>query len=178
MTTDHSVFETGLDRDNRIVFLCGEITEETVAKTIMGLAVLKTDNPNASIKLIINSSGGDYYHGIGIYDYIRSLGCYVYGYVYGSCMSTASIILQACTVRYISKHSTLMIHNGSDGGVEMSVVDYEKWADHAKIHRNFMYEIYASRSDKVVSYWQKRCANDYILTADKALSEGLVDKII
>ena len=173
----HPIFDTGLDREHRTICLFGDIDDDLIQKVLMGFHILETDG-KSPVKLLINSGGGDYYGGMAIYDYIKSAEFSVYGYAYGTCMSTASIIMQACSGRYMSRYATMMVHNGTDGGAEHNVIDYEKWAEHAKQHRSIMAQIYAERSGKTVNYWQRKCVHDYIMTAEQAKLEGLIDEII
>jgi ATP-dependent protease ClpP protease subunit len=76
-------------------------------------------------------------------------------------------------------NTIIMIHDGYISSDWVTPKTYEAWAEFSKkISRPVMYDIYAQRSGKPVSYWEKRCAADYILTATQALEEGLIDEII
>ena len=67
------------------------------------------------INLIINSDGGDAYHGFAIYDAIKLCSVHVKGIVIGMACSAASYILQACDERVMTPHSVFMIHYGTSG---------------------------------------------------------------
>ncbi len=130
------------------------------------------------INIILNNIGGDWYHGMAIYDAIKACQCQVKIQVYGSAMSMGSVILQAAHRRIMHPHSTLMVHDGYDGMGWVTPKTFEAWALESKRLRRKMYDIYAERSKKPWSYWEQRCANDYILSAERAVEEGLADEVI
>ena len=54
----------------RIVFLNGEVNDESANLVIAQLLFLESENPEKDIALYINSPGGSVYAGLGIYDTI------------------------------------------------------------------------------------------------------------
>jgi ATP-dependent protease ClpP protease subunit len=69
-----------------------------------------------------------------------------------------------------------MIHDGTDY-FEGKPRDLESWASHGRGVRKRIYEIYATKSGKSTKYWEKKCINDFILSAQETVREGLADKI-
>ena len=53
---------------DRIVFLSGEVNDESANLVIAQLLFLESENPDKDISLYINSPGGSVYAGLGIYD--------------------------------------------------------------------------------------------------------------
>ena len=53
---------------DRIVFLNGEVNDESANLVIAQLLFLESENPDKDISLYINSPGGSVYAGLGIYD--------------------------------------------------------------------------------------------------------------
>lgn len=153
-----------------------EISPYTAENVLKGLILLE-NKPDEPIKIILNSPGGDLHQALAIYDAIKRSPCHIEILATGECMSAASVILQAADKRVMSKHCLVMIHDGEDSitGAPENVL---RWARNSQIYNNFMYQIYSEVSQKPVSYWKAKCKADYILTADKALAEGLVDEII
>ena len=53
---------------DRIVFLSGEVNDESANLVIAQLLFLESENPDKDISLYINSPGGSVYAGLGIFD--------------------------------------------------------------------------------------------------------------
>lgn len=172
-----SLFEHGYDLTTRTLMITGDITQESVTKAVAGLHLLKVAGPDKPIHIYLDSEGGDWHSGIGLYDYIKTIKSTVVIEVLGSAMSMASVILQAADYRMAHKHSTIMVHHGSDGQ-NNHVIDFENWAAHSKVTRASMCGIYSEASGRSVAYWQKKCMHDFIMTAEQALAQGLIDEVI
>jgi ATP-dependent Clp protease protease subunit len=153
----------------------GEVGPLLSEMVIKGIHLL-SNHKEEPIKIILNSLGGCWYSGMAIYDAIKACPCHVTIEVMGAAMSMGSIILQAADERIAHPSSTIMIHDGSDF-FDGHARNFERWGDYSKVIRKKMYEIYAEKSGKPVSYWEKRCAHDFILTAQGAKEEKLIDKI-
>jgi ATP-dependent protease ClpP protease subunit len=133
-------FENNLDVDNRTLFM-GSIKSTSddyesgvdnfmAEYFIKGMHVLESRNKNA-ITIIMNNPGGDYLHGLAIYDAIKYASCHCTIKVYGHAMSMGSIILQAADNRILMPNSKFMIHYGYDGRNDHSKI-VERWADEGK----------------------------------------------
>jgi ATP-dependent protease ClpP protease subunit len=96
--------ETGVDH----------LMAERMIKT---LHILDMEDPegNSPITIIMNNIGGDWYHGMAIYDTIQNCVNPVHVKVYGYAMSMGSIILQACDHRSMAKNARIMLHYGQSG---------------------------------------------------------------
>ena len=133
-------FDYNLDVDNRTLYMGSvgkdiEGSESGVDNSmaeffIKGLHVLesKGDKP---ITIIMNNPGGDWYHGMAIYDAINNSKCYCTIKVYGHAMSMGSIILQSGHHRIMMPNSRFMIHYGYDGRYGHSKI-FEKWGEECK----------------------------------------------
>lgn len=64
-----------------------------------------------TIRVEINSGGGDVFAANAIYNALLAHKATVEGYVIGLCASAATIVLMACTTRKIAKNALLMVHN-------------------------------------------------------------------
>lgn len=134
------------------------------------------------IFLHMNNPGGDWFHGMAMYDAIRASKAHVYGICWGYAMSMGSIIMQACDSRIVAPNCTLMIHDGSEAliGACKSV---EAWARDAERARKIMYRIYLSRMKAAkptltIGQVEKLCLHDNIYPADAAIESGLADWIL
>jgi ATP-dependent Clp endopeptidase proteolytic subunit ClpP len=150
--------------------------EAHMAERVIKAILVLSQTPDKPIRIILNSPGGFFYDGMAIYDAIKACPCHVVIEVLGHAMSMASIILQAADERIVHPNATLMIHDGSDS-FSGHARNLEVWAAEGKRLRHLMYDIYAERSGKDAKYWEKKCAFDYVLPAEKAVEEGLADSI-
>lgn len=158
-----------------------EVNSLTSAQVIKNLYLLEQINHN-QITLILNSIGGSWDDGIAIYDYIKSLKSKVKIVVLGKAWSMGSIILQAGSHRIIYKHTSLLIHDGSEAYAGTSK-DFEAWAKRSLITREQMYKIYYEQVKKkrkkiTLQQIEDMCNHDFILTGKEIIDIGLADKII
>lgn len=179
-------FDYDFHMETRTIYLGSDVDDEgndkgvtalTSERALKALHLLVAANAEAPIKIILNSVGGDWYHGMAIYDAIKACPCHVTIEVSGQAMSMGSIILQAADERLLHKNSTVMIHDGHES-IQGTPKTAEAWAKQSKLTREVMYEIYAERSKKPEGFWEKKCGSDFVLTAEQAVEFGLADKII
>lgn len=183
----------GIDPVNRILYFGstpnsdGEdrgidfIVAEHIIKGILSLDASAT-NGDKPINMIINSPGGDVFHGLAIYDAMQTCKNYVSATVFGQASSMASILLQAADERYMTKNSFLMIHAGEDeiAGHPSTV---SNWFKHAKRVEKACEDIYLARiKEKKPRYrrndLQKLLQFDTILTPKEAIALGLADGVL
>lgn len=148
---------------------------------IKNLHILDSIN-HKIIHLIMNSPGGNWHHGIAIYDFVRQIKSPVYITAYGYARSMTSIILQAGTKRFLSKNCQIMIHDGHDAveGIPRTV---ESWAIESIRTRKVMYRIYLEQIRKkhprfTLEKVESMCQSDCIMTGERAVKLGLADKVI
>lgn len=135
------------------------------------------------INIVMNNPGGDFYHGMAIYDAIKACRGEVTVTVYGHAMSMGAAILQAGDHRVLAKNSKVMIHYGSMGLSETHAKIFEKWAEESK-KINVDYEsilldkIHEKHPDFARARLRKMLDYDTILTAQEAINFGLADSIL
>jgi len=151
------------------------VSAATSAAVIKGMHIL--DQSEEEINIILNSPGGDSYHGLAIYDAIASSHNHVTITAYGYCMSAGSLIFQAGDKRIIAPHTWMMIHEGSAG-----VYDTHSNVQSAVKHFNDMYiqvnEIYSTRSKLSAEKIKEFMGTDTYFTAEEAVKHGLADSIL
>ena len=108
---------------------------------IKGMHLLEKRDSESEITIIMNNPGGDWYHGMAIYDSIKNSPCPCTIKVYGYAMSMGSIILQAADQRIMMPNSRFMVHYGTDGVYSHSKI-FEKWAEESKRNNYNMENIY------------------------------------
>lgn len=145
-------FDLSVDSDSRTLYM-GSVSyldeEETGVDHLMaeylikGLHSLESKNKKP-ILILMNNPGGDWYHGMAVYDAIRYCSCECTIRVYGQAMSMGSVILQAATSRVLMPNSRVMIHYGteSQSGHAKAV---QRWADESRRVNFEMENIYLER---------------------------------
>ena len=173
----------------RTIYLGSETDDENgesgvnavmVKKFIKNLRALDSAS-RRPITIVLNNPGGDYYHGIAIYDAIRACRSKIIIEVFGHAMSMGSVILQAADVRIMSENSSQMIHYGtlSYSGHSKTAI---RWADQEKRINRRVEEIYWNRmleknkSTTLVNI-KTLLEHDTFLTAQESVALGLADHI-
>lgn len=144
-------FEHNLDMDTRTIYM-GSVAKDSgdyetgvdnfmAEYFIKGMHLLETKNSEDEINIVMNNPGGDWYHGMAIYDAIKNSTCYCNMKVYGHAMSMGSIILQSAHNRVMMPNSRFMIHYGYNGSSGHTKI-FEKWADEGKRLNYLMENIY------------------------------------
>ena len=143
-------FNHNIDVENRVLYM-GSVdrtseyesgVDHLMAESfIKGLHVLESKNDN-EITIIMNNPGGEWYHGMAIYDAIQNARCHCTIKVYGYAMSMGSIILQAADNRILMPNSRFMIHYGGTSFDDASLPLIEKWVNEERRINYDMEEIY------------------------------------
>lgn len=171
----------GIHLPTATIDVWGDIDQNTCQIAVQGIHLLTRAHAKTkkypTLTVNIHSQGGDWYSGIALYSAIRNYPGQTICLVQGTAMSMASVILQAADRRISTANSTIMVHNGHDSA-SGNIDEVKRWTKHAEMICKQMYQIYADRSGKTTRYWKSKCGTDYILDADKALKEGLIDEII
>ena len=79
--------------NDRVVFLGGQVDEESANLIVAQLVHLESDDPDKDIHLYINSPGGSIYAGMAIYDTMQFIRPDVQTICYGIAMSMGSLLL-------------------------------------------------------------------------------------
>ena len=175
------LFDYGFHIETRTIYL-GDSEDYQVgaemSKNLIKSFLAFNLTPDKPVKIYLNTVGGDTAHGWAIYDIIKSSPCHVTIEVIGQAMSMGAIILQAADERVMHKNSVIMLHDPSSTFDDAKSRDLEAWTEFGKkVERPKMYDILSERTGKPAHFWEKRMVNDYILTAEEAIEEGLADKI-
>lgn len=164
---------------DRVIFLGTEIDDTVANSVIAQLLFLQMTAPKKDIHLYINSPGGSVTAGLAIYDTMQFISCDINTYCIGIAASMGSVLLAAGTKgkRFCLPNSHVMIHQVR-GGASGTAADVERTI-------NFMFSLdkrltsilahHTGKPEDVVKRDQDR---DNYMTAEEALSYGLVDKIL
>lgn len=162
----------------RSLLLTGEINKEMADKLIKDLLVLEAESQE-SVKLYINSPGGDVDSGFAIYDMIRFVSCPVTIIGMGLVASAAALVLLAVPLerRIGLPNSSYLIHQplsemkGNATDIEIHAMQLEKIK--AKINR-----MIAEATGKSLEKVAHDTDRDYWLDADDAVKYGLISRIV
>jgi ATP-dependent protease ClpP protease subunit len=135
-------FDYNVDVESRTIYMGSEegVDALMAEQMIKGMHILESKSTDI-ITIIMNNIGGDFFHGMAIYDVIQTSKCHCVIKVYGHAMSMGSLILQAADKRIMSPNSRFMMHFGYDshsGHAKM----VERWADESKRLSHLMENIY------------------------------------
>lgn len=163
---------------DRIIFITGEIDDDTANSVIGQLLFLDSQN-NDDISLYINSPGGSITAGMAIYDTMNFIKSDVSTICIGMSASMASVILASGKKgkRYILPNSEVMIHQPL-GGVSGQATEIKIVADRILYLRNKLNKILSEKTNKELKIIEQDTERDHYLNSKEALEYGLVDKIL
>lgn len=163
----------------RIIFLTGEVNDETSALVCAQLLFLEAENPKKDIFLYINSPGGVVTSGMAMYDTMLYISCDVATICIGQACSMGSFLLAGGTKgkRYSLPNSQIMIHQPS-GGAKGQAADIEIQAKLILDLRKRLNAIYAQNTGQKISVIERAMDRDNFMTPQEALDFGLIDHII
>lgn len=175
-----SFYDRGIDPENRVLHLYGEVGAENISNIIKSIYYLDSlgDDP---IELFISSFGGSVYDMFALYDVTRSTKCPIHTVGVGYIMSAAVLLVAAGTKgkRYSMPHCSYMVHEGVSDLSEDRLGAHRKTMDHFKQLDDTWYELMAKHTNLTVSQWKRKCGivGDYYFTADQAIEFGIADHL-
>ena len=164
---------------DRIIFL-GVPIDDDVANIIQAqLLFLESVDPEADIKMYINSPGGSVTAGMAIYDTMQLIRPDVATVCTGQAASMAAVLLcgGAPGKRSALKHSRVMIHQPL-GGVQGQASDILIEAREIERMRRELFEIIAEHSGQPLDKVFADSDRNYWMTSPEALDYGMIDNII
>ena len=164
---------------DRIVFLGGEVNDDSANLVVAQMLFLEMEDPDADIMLYINSPGGSVTAGMAIYDTMRDLRCEVSTLCIGMAASMGAFLLAAGAKgkRKALPNAEIMIHQPS-GGAQGQATDIAIHAEQILRVKRKMNEILSNNTGKPLEQLEKDVERDHFMTAEEALSYGLIDEII
>ena len=153
---------------DRIVFLGGEVNDDSANLIIAQMLFLEMEDPDADIMFYINSPGGSVTAGMAIYDTMNFVKCDVSTTCIGMAASMGAFLLSsgAKGKRYALPNSEIMIHQPL-GGAQGQASDIKIHAEHILKTRETLNRILAENTGKPIEIIE---AVDWV--ADPYLEEG------
>ena len=164
--------------EDRIIFLTGEITDQSANIVVAQLIYLEGKNPDKDIHLYINSPGGSVSAGFAIYDTIKYIKCDVVTICVGLAASMGAFLLASGTKgkRYALPNSEIMIHQPL-GGMQGQASDIEIHSRHILRTKKKLNQILSEVTGQPLEKIETDTDRDNFMTADEAKKYGLVDDI-
>ena len=164
---------------DRIVFLGGEVNDDSANLIIAQMLFLEMEDPDADIMFYINSPGGSVSAGLAIYDTMQYLRCEVSTLCVGLAASMGAFLLSAGAKgkRKALPNAEIMIHQPM-GGAQGQASDIAIQAEQILKTRQKLNEILAKNTGKSIEQIALDTDRDNFMTAAEARDYGLIDEII
>jgi ATP-dependent Clp protease protease subunit len=163
----------------RVIFFVGPVNDHSANLVVAQLLFLESENPDKDISLYINSPGGSVYAGMAIYDTMQFVKPDVSTLCTGIAASMGAFLLSAGTKgkRYTLPNSRIMIHQPS-GGAQGQASDIQIQAREILSLRERLNTILAKNTGQPVERIAEDTERDNFMSAEDAVSYGLVDKVL
>lgn len=164
----------------RILFLSGEVTEDTI-DTLIGQMLFLDSINHQPINLYIDSPGGSCYAGlalIGVMDFIKSP---VHTTILGLAASMGAVIASCGEKghRYALPYSRFMIHQPSSNFGYSKYTDSKIALEEMESVKKDLYEILTKTSGHSLEEIEQLCNNgDKWMKPNDAIGMGFIDKVI
>lgn len=164
---------------DRIIFLGGEIDDDTANLVVAQMIFLEADDPDKDISLYINSPGGSVTAGMAIYDTMQYIKCDVSTICVGMAASMGAFLLAAGAKgkRKALPNSEIMIHQPL-GGARGQATDVAIQAEQLIKIKKKMNEILSQRTGQPFEKVALDTERDNYMSAEAAKDYGIVDEII
>ncbi len=164
---------------DRVIFLDGEITDVTASLVVAQLLFLESEDAEKDISLYINSPGGSVTAGFAIYDTMQYIKPAVSTICVGMAASMGAFLLAAGEKgkRFALPNAEVMIHQPL-GGTYGQASDMKIHTDHIIQTRENLNRILSERTGQPLDKIQADTDRDNFLTAEEAVSYGLIDRVI
>ena len=163
----------------RVIFLVGEVNDQTANLVVAQLLFLESENPDKDISFYINSPGGSVAAGMAIYDTMQFIKPDVSTLCCGFAASMGAFLLSAGAPgkRFALPNSKIMIHQPL-GGAQGQATDIEIHAREILKTREQLNRILAERTGQPLEKIQNDTERDYYMSAAEAQTYGLIDQVI
>jgi ATP-dependent Clp protease protease subunit len=163
----------------RVIFLVGPVNDSTANLVVAQMLFLESENPDKDIYFYINSPGGSVSAGMAIYDTMQFIKPDVSTLCIGQAASMGAFLLTAGAKgkRYCLPNSRVMIHQPLGGfqGQASDIAIHAKEILYLKARLNDMLAKHTGQSLEAIDRDTDR---DNFMSADDAVSYGLVDKVL
>ncbi|MBS1722184.1 MAG: ATP-dependent Clp protease proteolytic subunit [Armatimonadetes bacterium] len=164
---------------DRIVFL-GTAVDDYVANLIIAqLLFLEKEDADKDIEFYIHSPGGVVSAGLAIFDTMKMIKPDIATFCVGQAASMGAVLLAGGTKgkRYCLENARIMIHQVS-GGAQGTLADMQISLREADRLMQTLTTIISEATGKDPEQVKKDMDRDYWLSAEEAMTYGIVDKVL
>jgi ATP-dependent Clp protease protease subunit len=163
---------------DRIIFLRGELGENSADVIVGQLLFLETMDPDKDIFMYINSPGGHISDMYAIYDTMNYIKPDVVTVGIGTVMSAGSFLLAAGAKgkRFALPNTDIMIHELSSG-FQGKFNDMKNRHQHIENLHERMIKHFSDMTGQPVKKLKKDMEKDYYMSSQQALDYGIIDGI-
>ena len=165
----------------RVIFLVGEVNDQTANLVVAQLLFLESENPDKDISFYINSPGGSFSAMSAIYDTMQYVSCDVETTCLGQAGSSAAVLLAAGTPgkRSVLPGARVVIHQPAlSEPIQGQASDLAIQADELIRVRGRLEEMLVRHTGRSPEQVSADIERDKILDAQGALDHGLADAIV
>ncbi len=165
--------------NDRIIFLSEDVNDTSASLVVAQLLYLEAQDPDKDIQFYINSPGGSVTAGMAIYDTMQYIKCDVATICVGMAASMGAFLLSAGTKgkRMALPNAEIMIHQPS-AGTKGQITDMAIHLKRLETIKARMNQILAENTGKSIEEVTEACERDNFMTAQEALSFGLIDRVL
>ncbi len=165
--------------NDRIVFLSGELDNNSPSLIVAQMLYLEAQDPDKDIQFYINSPGGSVTDGMAIYDTMQYIKCDVSTICIGMAASMGAFLLSSGTKgkRIALPNAEIMIHQPL-GGTQGQTTDMQIHVERMLRIKKHLNEILAANTGKPLETICADTERDNFMSAEEAKEYGLVDKVI
>ncbi len=171
---------TAFQLAERIVYLAGEVSEQSIAHVTATIIALANIDKSSPIKLIISTYGGSVDEMFSLYDVIKYIPCPVHTIAIGKVMSAGVLLVASGSKgnRMVGRNTRLMIHPIS-AGQEGTVFQMRNELAETSRMQALMEQLLVSETkmSKVAVANLMKKGHDTYITAKEAVKLGIVDAI-
>ena len=164
---------------DRIVFVGGEIDDDTANAIVAQLLFLQAQDAEKEVSMYINSPGGSVTAGLAILDTMKMVKCPVATYCVGQAASMGAVLLASGEKgrRFALPHARIMVHQPW-GGAQGKASDIEITAREILRLKEMLNGILAEAAGKTLEAVTNDTDRDHFMSAEEAKSWGIVDKVL
>lgn len=163
----------------RVVFLVGQVHDQAANLVVAQMLFLESENPDKDIHFYINSPGGSVSAGLAMYDTMQFIKPDVSTLCMGIAASMGAFLLSSGTrgKRFALPNARVMIHQPS-GGAHGQASDIEIQAREILYLRERLNRILSENTGQPLERIEKDTDRDSFLSAEDAVTYGLIDKVL
>jgi ATP-dependent Clp protease protease subunit len=163
----------------RIIFIGTPMDDEVANLIIAQMLFLASEDNEKDINIYVNSPGGVVSAGLAVYDTMQYLKAPITTICIGQAASMGALLLAAGSKgkRFALPNARIMIHQPL-GGAQGQATDIEIQTKEILRVKKLLNEILAKHTGQPLAKIEKDTDRDFYMSAQEALSYGIVDEVI